>query len=52
MEEMFHQHTREIPPLKYQGSANMMGKVDKTIRKGRLETLTIKELVPYIGDHQ
>ena len=43
MKETFYSCTGQRLLLKHQGSANMMGKLDRPIREGRLEMLTTKE---------
>ena len=47
MEKAFQEATGEKAPLDRQGSANMLGKLDRSAAEGRVEVLDGKELVPY-----
>ena len=47
MEKAFQEATGEKAQLDRQGSANMLGKLDRAAAEGRVEVLEGKELVPY-----
>ena len=47
MEASFLEYTGERAKLRYQGSCNLLGKLNKGAAEGRVENVTTKELVPF-----